>query len=273
MFIPGIVSSRPKSITYDADVEAIRAVLDFTGLNEAAWMAAINDLVVGTKADGNWDLDECHLTGIGNSLANALVDLRNPTRTVTPVNSPTLNAWASVEFNGTTQYVNTGCNPGDGGSHVFTRNDGGFGSEFLTDNDVGNAFAMGQGATSPNDRNFYNPSNASGNAAGGVNVDSSSAVGAVASSVGKFWAQRTASNAYALYRDNTSVGTATDASQPITSQPFFWGATNQNGALLFPRAGAQRHLHIGASRDAAKRAAQAARDATYSAACAAGFAL
>lgn len=121
--MPLTTSVSVPALSLDADTTAwITAVITNGGSVSDARKTLVNDLIVGLKADGIWTLlDRLWLLADANQ-PSALTDLV-VRALATAVNSPTFTADRGYTGNGTSSYIETSYNPGDGGTYKFLQND------------------------------------------------------------------------------------------------------------------------------------------------------
>lgn len=190
---------------------------------------SVNTFIKSAKADGNWQLlDRFWLFG-QDIQANALVSIVNPTSTqITEVASPTFTANQGYDFNGTTQYLRTAYIPSSSAVN-YSLNSASFGV-YCTENFNG-AFAWDMGCANAVNgaslslRDGTNSAYAKTNQA----IATLITVGSVTDSRG-FWVSiRTASNAIAIARNGSNIGTDTDVSGALPTTEMYIGALNNNG--------------------------------------------
>jgi hypothetical protein len=91
----------------DAAVVAWRIAV---GAVSSQRLQLISDFIAAEKASGAWDLTDDYWVLWGENETQALTSLKQR-RVATAVNSPTFTASRGYAFNGTTNYINSGCVP------------------------------------------------------------------------------------------------------------------------------------------------------------------
>lgn len=209
----------------DPDALAWRSTIIATNAVSPAQLRRVSTLIRALKAAGVWSsLDRLWLFAAENA-TQALTDLK-ARATATAVNSPTFTANRGYAGNGSNAYINTGFNPATG-TPLYTQNDGSFGvwietAETVTGSDhhyIANDEAIFSLLRQLNATQY----NFGVNASAGTSYT-------YASQTGHWHAQRTASNAQALFKDGASVATSSTSSAAFASQAFFVLAGNNGGA-------------------------------------------
>lgn len=193
-------------------------------------VTAVNLFIIRSLNNSNWSkLDRFWLLA-QDIETNAKISIANPTSTaITSVNSPTFTAYNGYQGNGSSQYLNTNFNPGNGGTYKFLQNDAEIGFYSLTNNS-GNKADIGA---------IDNPATGSGlysniRSAGGtynwtLNANSSVVGSTNTDSRGLFSLQRTASNLQTSYKNGVSFNTDATVSQSIKNLNIFIMAWNNSG--------------------------------------------
>lgn len=116
--------------SYTAEAQAVFDAFSTapTATRKAQIDAAIRHMKDGPYSGSDvWaKLDMLQVYKAADSQA-ATVDWADPSRSATLVNSPTFTADSRITTNGTNSEIDTGFNPGDGGSYSFLRNSASFG--------------------------------------------------------------------------------------------------------------------------------------------------
>ena len=104
-----------------------------------------NNFINTLKSSGDWTLLDSIYVWATNSEAWAIIDIKNPSRTVTLQGSYASRFTANEGWkgNGTGFAVLTNFNPGDGGSYNFTQNSASFGVLILDNDSVASKFEAG----------------------------------------------------------------------------------------------------------------------------------
>lgn len=190
----------------------------------AAYKALINRLVW----QGLWSgLDILYVMSTQDSTTAGL-NLISTSYTLTPTTSPTFTADQGYAGNGTTSYLATGYNPGDGGgSYQFTQNNASLGIWTRTLNSAGTLAGLGPLTTASPTRVGNNTSSHTGGAA----INSSSATtDAAGEATGLLVGNRTASNAVQIYLNGSSIKTGSTASAAVTNEA--WGISKVGGLFV-----------------------------------------
>lgn len=190
---------------------------------------AVNTFIKTSKSDGNWQLlDRFWLFG-QDIQANARVSIVNPTSTqITEVASPTFTANQGYDFNGTTQYLRTAFIPSSNGVN-YTLNSASFG--VYSRENYNGSFGWDMGAYNATDGAALSLRDGTNSAYAKINsvVAALITVGGVTDSRGLFVALRTASNAIAIARNGSNIGTDTDVSSALPTTEMYIGSLNNNG--------------------------------------------
>lgn len=195
----------------------------------ATVILCVNQFILQCKNDDNWQyLDRFWLFAQCDQ-TNARVSIKNPTSTaITEVNSPTWTQFQGYDFNGTTQYLRTAFIPSLDGVN-YTLNSASFGVYSRDDYNGGFAWDIGgYDAVNGSALSLRDGANSSYAKINSVIVAIITA-GGVTDSRGLFVSTRTASNAIAIFRNGSNIGTDTDASSALPATEMYVGALNNNG--------------------------------------------
>jgi hypothetical protein len=176
-------------------------------------------LIAGLTADGIFaKLDRLWIFAQATE-ALALVDLV-ASATATAVNSPTFTANQGYTGNGTSSYVETNYNPGDGGTYKYLQNDAHFSDWDLTSSTADNTMC-GNSANSASFQWFSSALYPRLNDIGGANSPGTA--------VGHNLVTRSVSNLRTFYQSGASVGTDAAVTHAIQNRTFrVLGATEAN---------------------------------------------
>jgi hypothetical protein len=227
----------------DADAVAWRAaVITAGGTVSGAQFGYVSALISGLKADGVWSsLDRLWLFAAENStqarrdlVARVAASLQN---------GPTFTANRGYTGDGLSAYVDSNFNPASG-TPKYSQNDASFGVwiETATSSATGSPAYIGNAGANYN--MLYHPTGTTNNF--GVNATGPQSW-TVSPSTGHFHAQRTASNAQAIYQNGASVKTGTDASAALESFTFVALANNNRGAIEQPSDARESAIWLGKS--------------------------
>jgi hypothetical protein len=194
--------------------------------------ALINNLIVALKAAGSWaTMDTLYVEAAADSQA-ARLSWKNPgVNTLIEVNSPTFTVDRGYTGNGTTSYLSTGYNPGDGRTYNLTQNSSVIGTWSLTST-AASAGKSGTGAliTNGNDLKEYSTSNF---IEGRINASTfvTSSPTAVANSMGHTIILRNNSATLNFYKNGASVVNGIPStSTAVVNQEFAVCARMVSGA-------------------------------------------
>lgn len=217
-------------VSYDADAQAFFDACDVEPPTAAK--NAINDFVVGSKDDGDWDdYDVFWVMRMHDAQASRL-NLKDPSSFVlTLVNSPTFTPYLGWNGNGSSSYLNTNWTPSGAANYSQNNCAVGFIIDAGDDSSNSNASPIGSVDSSGRGLRVY-PRSSSDRLNAIINSSSISQLGFTAGTrQGLTVVERTGSSAVSGYRDGTNTGTDTEASASITSMPaFFIGCSNFNGS-------------------------------------------
>lgn len=235
----------------DADAAAwAEAVEDAGGTVSDEQRVRVTTLIAALKSSSVWpSLDRLWFFAAENA-TQALIDLK-ARATATAVNSPTLTANRGYLGNGTTSYIDSNFNASTAGGN-YVRDDASFGVWIETGHtNTGQA----QGYIGNDETNFGHILLNDTAALGSVNANSADASFTYSAKTGFWHAQRTASNAQALFQNGASVATSSNASVAIANRNFFMLASNNGGVAYRPVAGRIASGHISKSLTAAQNTA------------------
>lgn len=176
--------------------------------------------VLGGQTDRIW-------TPAAEYEQNATISLVNPASTaLSLVNSPTFTQFEGWALNGTSQYMDTNYNPGDGGSYNYTINSTSCGVYLLTNsaranNDYGSA--DGVAISIMNARNATDSYNIL------VNSVTTSNVASTTDSRGLSAAERANSTTQQHYKNGVGLGPQASNSVAVPNANFYLGARNTSG--------------------------------------------
>jgi len=195
----------------------------------------INEMIAGMKKDGDWTKADRIAVVATETQAQAKVYLNSPNSTqVSEVNSPTFTAKQGYTGNGSSMYLNMNYNASTDGVQ-FTLNSGAIHSYRRSANVQEQNF---HGSNDASSRAIYLRERGTSNTTvGRINAAAASVSGANTDGRGFFTAVRTASNANAVYKNGSSLGTDTTASVVVPNVNNFCIAANNNGAAFGYSAG------------------------------------
>lgn len=192
-----------------------------------------SNLIKNLKNNQIWDnLDIFYNFATDGGSNFASLNWKNPlTYQCTLVNSPTLTTNEGFDFNGTTQYLNTGWAPSNGVK--FTQNSGAFFIQVKDDITGDNKSDFGCTGASLGSICHHNGRNASGNVNIGINTSGGTGINIAtnASSIGFYHLKRTSSTNISIFKDGGSLGSTTNTSQTKTTNTLVIGARNDNGTV------------------------------------------
>jgi hypothetical protein len=207
----------------DADALAWRAaVLAAGGAVAGPRLFQVSRVARDLKAAGVWaKLDRLWLLAAANT-QSSLIDLV-ARGTGTATSSPTFTADRGWQGNGSSSFVDFDFNPTTATSPKFALNDASFGLWAVTASSVTAGVDVGNYTGGAVETFIMTNHNGSGTfsryqinaSAGAASVDNGGVT------TGMFHAQRTASNAIALYINGASVGTAATASASVINRAFY----------------------------------------------------
>lgn len=252
---PGILASaavmgKAPAVVYDTDAQAyFTAVEGAGGTINAAGKTAYNNLIVGLKADSLWTrLDRLWCWCAQDAIA-AVRDVK-AIQSATPTASPTFTTKTGYDFNGSTQYFDSGFAPSTAGG-AYTQNSAHIGVWCLDDVPLSSNLDMGASAAgaAPFARICARSSGAVAMTCILNSGTTFTANHTVSTSVGHSLFSRTASNLTTAYKDGASLTTDATASTGLPSNNIFIGANNTGSAGSFSTR-AQAFCHFGSGLDA-----------------------
>lgn len=188
---------------------------------------AINDFIVGSQADANWqEIDRCYIWGV-TTQQNARINIKTPSDTeFTEVGSPTFTT--TKGYTGASgKYIQTGYIPSVDGVK-FTLNKNFFSIYSLTDVQDDNYIELGVYSGGANDFSYQRIRRTS-NGYREANNSATELTGTVTNSIGLFTSLRTSSTVATGYKNASSVTTGTLAAGTLPSKEFYALALNVNG--------------------------------------------
>jgi hypothetical protein len=216
----------PSESEFDPETETLLNA--FSGSYSGAREDAINDLIAGLKADGDWD-KFIGLYIVGANTADSFINWKTPGTFNATNNGLTVTANTQYVGNGVNQYADTGINPN---THLST-NSAGLMCGVLS---IGNGLSfMGSRTESEffdiTRVNFFNRMNV------GINQGTPNQANSVTDGTGLWVASRTGSAAANMFlrRNGSSVGfTSTFASGNRPNFNIWLGAENRSGTIEGP---------------------------------------
>lgn len=208
-------------------------------LNYDTFVGALKSASIWTKIDVLWWLG-------GPDAQASRINGKDPGNlTLTQVGTVTHTAYRGFAGNGSNGYHTTGYNPSTFGGQ-WALNDAHL-AVYSRSSGQENGTEMGCRVSSSDNQATLNTRTTGDSAGTRINQDVSTGLfPANTDGSGLFVGRRTASNAIALFRNGSSLGTGSEASQAVPNLGMFLGALNQNGSaaqfssrqLLFACAGA-----------------------------------
>jgi hypothetical protein len=209
---------------YDTDAQAYIDEVNATDVTlTTGQKTAINDYIIGLKADGVWALIYDQGLPLWGTAASSAITLKSIAPSTTWVNSPTFGS-TGVTGNGTTQYGDLGFSPataysGQNNAHlaVYIQNS-------VTDvnqSDISSNTASPTRITRINSR--------AGSATQTYMNDATSSTATVATSAGFTLISRTSSTNIAHYKNGSFIANSTVTSAGLGTQNFYILAGNQQG--------------------------------------------
>lgn len=214
----------------DADTVAWLAQLTTSfGTNpSASFITALDTLIRGMKADGNWDPLDRFWIFAQEVQDYARVSIKNPSSTqITEVNTPTFTVNQGYTGNGTNRYLNTNFNYLTDSVNTL-RNSITHGI-YVTTNVAESKFDCGHSSLGKDivisarhgDGKTYMSANSS--TGGAANV-------AVVNSLGMYMVQRASSAGMAAYKNGSSIATLSNADNALPNSNDLTFAYNSNAA-------------------------------------------
>lgn len=165
----------------------------------------------------------------------------------TAVASPTFTTDRGYAGNGSSSYLTTGLNPGDGGTYKYLRNSANLGVYSRT-NAADSSVDLGMRTSGTLSQSLLLLRNAvPGNLIYRVNLDAASPGVLVPTSVGHSVGVRSGASAAAAYKDAVPVATDGTASAALASFEFYIGALNSAGSPVSFSTRQNAVVHIGGS--------------------------
>lgn len=213
----------------DADTVAWLAQLTTSfGTNPSAgFITALDTLIRGLKADGNWDPLDRFWIFAQEVQGYARVSIKNPSSTqITEVNTPTFTVNQGYTGNGTNRYLNTNFNYLTDSVNTL-RNSITHGI-YVTTNIAESKFDCGH-ASSGRD-NVISSRHGDGKTYQSANSSSGAANVAVSNSLGLYMVERASSTGMTAYKNGSSVATLNNADNafPNTVDVVFGYNSNPN---------------------------------------------
>ncbi len=215
-------------VTYDADTSALFA--RWTTQPDATRKGLV-DAVFKTPGIKPIlaKLDFLHVYAAHDSQAarqNWLRDLFN----ATAIGGPTFTADRGYTGNGSSSYINTNFNPGDGGSYQYLLDSAHLGFWSRTEL-AATVFDIGSRGSSTTRLATILARLSGDNAGYRLNEDGGGTLAANASSIGHFVARRSGAGATALFKNGSSIGTGSVGSSVtgLQNASMFVGSVSQSG--------------------------------------------
>lgn len=210
----------------DGDVAAwITAVRGAGGTVTAARAKLLTAWAAAGKTNGWWAKLDRIWVRAGENSTQALIDFIARSTSTLPV-APAFTANLGYTGNGSTQYINTGYNPGTNGVN-YTQNSACFGAWVQTNDSRTSGSPAYIGSSSASDTFVRSSATQTGwaiNVTSGVATTVSPTTG-----IGLAYFERSASNLSTFYQNGVSQGTQAGASIGVGSHPFYELAVN-NGS-------------------------------------------
>lgn len=230
------------------------AVVTNGGAVSVARRLIVNQFILAEKSDGTWSQTDDYWALWGESAAQSLTSLKQR-RLATAVNSPTFTTDRGYDFDGTTQYINTGFSPS---THAVAMTGT---SLRIAAYERVNLASSGVAAASFNfsATNLSVTPRASNRIYARINSDILQTATTVTDSRGLTAVQRSAS-VYASYKNGSLVAFVGPPASEASSLPWailFIGASSSNaGTPMTFRAGSEGFVCAGAPFSAAQELAQ-----------------
>ncbi|MDP3740357.1 MAG: hypothetical protein Q8R02_23425 [Hyphomonadaceae bacterium] len=220
-----------------------KAVVAAGGALSSSRLSLVSQTVRRLKQGGVWaNLDRLWLFAAENS-TQALIDLK-ARAVATAVNSPTFTASRGFAGDGATAYIDTGFNPATAGGN-YVRDDACEGA-WVETAQTASASAHHYMSYDEAIYTYIRQTNTTAYSFG-VNNAAGDTSYTFVTQTGAWHAQRTASNAYALYQNGVSVQTGALTSAAVSSRNFFVLAGNNGGAPYLPTDGRLSGAWLGKS--------------------------
>lgn len=202
------------------------AFLTATGITNPTIGSAICTLVTSMKANGTWAKCQAIYPFVGGTATTHKFNLKNPADTDAAFRLGFVGGWSHSANgalpNGVNSYADTFYNF----NTETTVNNAFFGAYIRTNNVSGlQVYGLFQ---NPLLRVFHNLSN------GNIQIASNVVISYTPSpSTGFFFSRRTSSSFNQSYRNGVSVGTTTASTTSLPAFNFYYGATNNNGVVVY----------------------------------------
>lgn len=229
------------------------AVVTNGGAVSVARRLIVNQFILAEKSDGTWALTDDYWALWGESAAQALTSLKQ-LRLATVVNSPTFTTDRGYDFNGTTQYLDTGFIPS---THAVAMTGTNLRLAVYERTNVGSN-SNSAGAFNSSTANIAIATrDASNRVQARLNTDTLFTGGTVTDSRGLSAVQRSAS-VYGSYKNGVSVALSAPGSEgsSLTTRAVYVGAANSSGTASAFKATSIGFVCLGASLSAAGELAQ-----------------
>lgn len=217
------------SAATDADINALVGAM--TTPPTTGRKTLIDNFVYSLKVSGAWyELDCLWMLAAADSQAGYLNWKKPAANNLAPVASPTFTADRGVAGNGSTSYINSNFNPGDGGTYKFTRNNACYGVWNLTSTaaaattDVGGYISSGTRL-----RSF----NTGGVVGGTLNaVSNASSTNTVSDATGHTAVRRNVSTTIDIFKNGASLDSGiSSSSATLPNIGIYLCGHNVNGTL------------------------------------------
>lgn len=212
---------------FAAETQAILNAFTTPATNARA--AQIDTLVAALKSAGVWSLlDALWIMAAADSQAACINWINPATFTLSPQNSPTFAADRGYTGNGTSSYINTTFVPSTDGVN-YTQNSA-HASYWSRTSAVNDGIQMGARTSSSSRQLLVQGRTSSATFNARINVDTSpTALSGSNAGSGHFLVRRSASNAWAAYRNAVSKGSNTTVSSLLPAFAVALLAVNTNG--------------------------------------------
>lgn len=194
------------------------------------YKAAVNARILAYKNAGIWDLSDVIYAFAAEDSQFARLNWKGAYSNVTAVGSPVFTANAGYAANGSSSYLNTGFNPGDGGAHQFSQNSAHFSVWSLTDAVLASGGDIGARVSSTSRQTILLSRNSSSTAIYRVNHDTPGSDASNSNSSGDLLGQRTSASAISMWRNGSQISANTFTSSAPANLHWFIGAINNNGS-------------------------------------------
>lgn len=209
---------------------------------------AINAMIVSLKAAGLWaKLDYLRVLSQETEQA-ALLNWKGDVHNGTVTETVDFIEDEGEASNGSTGFINSGFNPGDGGGHQYVRDSAHFGFWSRTDLNA-SVYDMGQRTSNVSQIAALRSRNG-GTLTAGINEDSLGLSVAVADTLGHFVVTRTGPATTAVYKNGALLIAGTGASVALPNRVFYECGLNSSGTLTTPSTRQCSMFHAGAGLNA-----------------------